>query len=245
MNTPWSASHYDVPNLGNRQGVSTSIPRSPGNAVLGAKETAWEGIPSERPRGTVVEAGTVELTVSEDLAEGQSKKLDASLELLCENDPELHLRSDEIDGLATHIIDTSGSSGRALADFQMQSMLLEQQNKRRLLRARQMKRLTNAGRSSIRSDSLNMQTGSHSSLPGNSSPEVREEAAVNRVNESAVPAMKRSRLDHLSNDSINNSNRASRVSVHRFPEDKALESEVRVMNLELGERVRCMSVDLI
>ena len=66
----------------------------------------------------------VEITISEDLADGQNAKLDASLKLLGEDE------DDEIHIIETNISATQGA--HALQDYQMQLMLLEQQNKKRL-----------------------------------------------------------------------------------------------------------------
>lgn len=89
----------------------------------------------------------IEATISEDLADGQVSKLDACLNLLGEDDPHLYLPSDVLDEDELHFIETefapqnlaTGIDGgnHALQDYQMQLMLLEQQNKKRLLRARQ------------------------------------------------------------------------------------------------------------
>ena len=81
----------------------------------------------------------IEDTISEDLAEGHTVKLDESLGILGENDLVLFLPSDEPDEDEIHIIaqDSGNSSNHALQDYQMQLMLLEQQNKKRLLMARQ------------------------------------------------------------------------------------------------------------
>ena len=83
----------------------------------------------------------VEITISEDLADGQIAKLDASLKLLGEDDQTLLLASDELEDDEIHIIETTIDTidaNRALQEeYQMQLMLLEQQNKKRLLMAMQ------------------------------------------------------------------------------------------------------------
>lgn len=89
----------------------------------------------------------IEATISEDLADGQVSKLDACLNLLGEDDPHLCLPSDVLDEDELHFIETefapqnittgTNGGGHALQEYQMQLMLLEQQNKKRLLMARQ------------------------------------------------------------------------------------------------------------
>lgn len=83
----------------------------------------------------------VEITISEDLGDGQSAKLDASLKLLGVDDPKLLLPSDELEDDEIHIIETAIDAPQggslALQDYQKQLMLLEQQNKKRLLKTRQ------------------------------------------------------------------------------------------------------------
>ena len=87
------------------------------------------------------EKENVEITISEDLADGQNTKLDASLKLLGEDDQKLLLPSDELEEDEIHIIETTIDAPQGgihpLQDYQMQIMLLEQQNKKRLLIARQ------------------------------------------------------------------------------------------------------------
>lgn len=82
----------------------------------------------------------VEITISEDLGDGQNAKLDASLKLLGVDDQKLLLPSDELEDDEIHIIETAIDApqrgSHALQDYQMQLMLLEQQNKKRLLNAR-------------------------------------------------------------------------------------------------------------
>lgn len=83
----------------------------------------------------------VEPTISEDLADGQDAILDASLELLGDDELVLLLPNDEPDEEEIHIIEapvaTVSGNNHQLQDYQMQLMLLEQQNKKRLLQARQ------------------------------------------------------------------------------------------------------------
>jgi hypothetical protein len=96
-----------------------------------------------KKQNTVEDKDQVDATISEDLADGQTAKLDASLKLLGDDDIELLIPSDDLDDDEIHIIETTGDlftvpgSNRALQDYQMQLMLLEQQNKKRLLIARQ------------------------------------------------------------------------------------------------------------
>ena len=75
------------------------------------------------------------MTISEDLADGHSADLDASLKLLGEDDLKLLLPNNDYEDDEIHITDVAGNN--ALQDYQMQLMLLEQQNKKRLLLARQ------------------------------------------------------------------------------------------------------------
>ncbi|KAI7977663.1 hypothetical protein EIK77_010254 [Talaromyces pinophilus] len=77
-----------------------------------------------------------EITISEDLGDGQSAKLDASLKLLSRDELELLIPSDELEDDEIHIIEIS-TENHALKDYQMQLMLLEQRSKNRLLMARQ------------------------------------------------------------------------------------------------------------
>lgn len=83
---------------------------------------------------------SVEITISEDLTDGQSARLDACLNLLGEEDIELLLPSDELEDDEVHIIETSDlielPTSHSLADYQLQLMLLEQQNKKRLMLGR-------------------------------------------------------------------------------------------------------------
>ncbi|MCJ1240998.1 hypothetical protein MMC14_009002 [Varicellaria rhodocarpa] len=85
--------------------------------------------PEKEEQDGVNNKQNVQTSISEDLAGGQSAKLDASLKLLSE---------DELGDNNIHIIETARHSGNhALQDYQMQLMLLEQQNKKRLLLAKQ------------------------------------------------------------------------------------------------------------
>ena len=97
-------------------------------------------------QGIVNDKENVETTISEDLAEGQDAKLDASLKLLGDDDLKLLLPSDEPEDDGIHILETTTNApqrgGLALQDYQMQLMLLEQQNKKRLLLRRQEEELT-------------------------------------------------------------------------------------------------------
>lgn len=82
----------------------------------------------------------IEVTISEDLADGYSAKLDASLKLLSEDDLKLLLPNHELEDDEVHIIQTTDVAlwdGYALQDYQTQLMLLEQQNRKRLLLAKQ------------------------------------------------------------------------------------------------------------
>jgi hypothetical protein len=84
---------------------------------------------------------TIEATISEDIADGQSALLDACLKLLVGDELELHVPSDELEEYEIHIIETAARpTNHALRDYQMQLMLLEQQNKKHLLMQRQMQR---------------------------------------------------------------------------------------------------------
>ena len=91
---------------------------------------------------TVDNKKDIEITISEDLAEGQVAKLEASLKLLSEGDLKLLIPSDELEDDEIHIIETSVevpqiTTALGLQDYQMQLMLLEQQNTKRLLTAQQ------------------------------------------------------------------------------------------------------------
>ena len=79
----------------------------------------------------------LETTISQDLADGHTANLDASLKLLSEDNPKLFIPGDELEDDEIHIIGTTQGGTHSLQDYQMQLMLLEQQNKKRMLMARQ------------------------------------------------------------------------------------------------------------
>ena len=87
----------------------------------------------------------IEITISEDLADGQTAKLEASLKLLSEDDLKLFVPNDEPEDDEIHMVEKTFSfpaqdvESHALQDYQMQLMLLEQQNKKRFQKARQEK----------------------------------------------------------------------------------------------------------
>ncbi|KAL8629316.1 hypothetical protein Q9189_004965 [Teloschistes chrysophthalmus] len=90
---------------------------------------------------TINDKASTQATISEDLADGQTTTLDASLKLLSEENPKLVLPNDLEDD-QIHFVGEAPPGERqdenhALQDYQMQLMLLEQQNKKRLLLARQ------------------------------------------------------------------------------------------------------------
>lgn len=90
---------------------------------------------------TVDNKKDIEITISEDLAEGQVAKLEASLKLLSEGDLKLLIPSDELEDDEIHIIETTVEVPQNLTvldlqDYQRQLMILEQQNKKRLLRTK-------------------------------------------------------------------------------------------------------------
>lgn len=91
-------------------------------------------------RDAVGDKESVEITISEDLTDGQSARLDAALNLLGEEDIELLLPNDELKDEEVHIIEISRlivqPTSESLIDYQMQPMLLEQQNLKRLMIAR-------------------------------------------------------------------------------------------------------------
>lgn len=81
----------------------------------------------------------IEATISEDLADGYDAKLDASLHLLTAEDGKLRLPTDKVEEDEIHIIENDMEHMKTavyLQDYQRQLMLLEQQNKKRLLQAR-------------------------------------------------------------------------------------------------------------
>ena len=91
---------------------------------------------------TIRDVEDIDNTISEDVADGQLAKLDACLKLLSEDDFIFFLPSDELEDDEIHVIETvdiaaKQYSNHDLQDYQLQLMLLEQQNKRRLLMARQ------------------------------------------------------------------------------------------------------------
>ena len=92
-------------------------------------------------RAAAKDKENIQVTISEDLADGHNANLDASLKLLSEDDPKLLLRSDLFEDEEIHIIQRTNVAPRgendALQDYQMQLMLLEQQKKKRLVMARQ------------------------------------------------------------------------------------------------------------
>lgn len=108
--------------------------------ILRTNEAQQRIYQKEEKQDAVNDKENVEITISEDLADGQNAKLDASLKLLGEDEQKLLLPSDELDDDEIHIIETNTSAtqggNHALQDYQMQLMLLEQQNKKRLLKAR-------------------------------------------------------------------------------------------------------------
>jgi hypothetical protein len=83
----------------------------------------------------------IEVSISEDLADGQIDKLDAALKLLSDDELRLLIPSDELEDDEIHIIETQFGApqggNHALQEYQRQLLLLEQQNKKRLLDARQ------------------------------------------------------------------------------------------------------------
>ena len=85
----------------------------------------------------------IEVTISEDLADGTSAKLDASLKVLSQGDSKLLLVSDELEDDEIHIIETTSEAplvgNHSLQDYQMQLMLVEQQKRKRRLMVRQEK----------------------------------------------------------------------------------------------------------
>ena len=110
-----------------------------------ALETRQQEDRKKEQRDTFGNQQDIETTISEDLADGQTTKLDASLKLLGEDELTLFLPSDVLEDDEIHVIeapaltpaDNQHNGNHALQDYQMQLMLLEQQNKRRLLMARQ------------------------------------------------------------------------------------------------------------
>jgi hypothetical protein len=77
----------------------------------------------------------VECTISEDLAGGRTAQQDQNLKALHADKDQLVLRTHAIGEDADRGVE--GSGNHALQDYQMQLMLLEEQNKQRLLETRQ------------------------------------------------------------------------------------------------------------
>ena len=81
----------------------------------------------------------VKVTISEDLAEGSSANLDRFLKLLRAQEFKLLVPTDTFEDMEEHIIDRAAElqlGNPALRDYQIQLMLLEQQNQKRRLMAR-------------------------------------------------------------------------------------------------------------
>ena len=111
-----------------------------------------------------------DFTISEDLADGEVAKLDACLKLLAEDEFVFFLPSDELEDDEIHVIETVNIAAKRytnheLQDYQMQLMLLEQQNKKRLLMARR-EQDTAVGLAITKNDrrSLWSQTGPYENL---------------------------------------------------------------------------------
>jgi hypothetical protein len=102
---------------------------------------AQQWIESKEAKDDGNDNNKIEATISEDLADGQTGKLDAALKLLSDDELRLLIPSDELEDDEIHIIETQFGApqggNHSLQDYQMQLMLLEQQNKKRLLLARQ------------------------------------------------------------------------------------------------------------
>ena len=77
----------------------------------------------------------VECTISEDLAGGRTAQQDQNLKALHADKDQLVLRTHAISDDAARGVEESRN--HALQDYQMQLMLLEEQNKQRLMMARQ------------------------------------------------------------------------------------------------------------
>lgn len=133
---------YDIPD---RLFVSTETQLRPNykNQRIVQKSRPKEKL---NDKETVNDEEEIQATISADVADGHNAQLDASLKLLSEDDPKLILPNDLEDD-EIHIIEAAatGPSGanvpsggnHALQKYQMELMLLEQQNKKRLLMARQ------------------------------------------------------------------------------------------------------------
>lgn len=104
--------------------MQDSITQYSGAQIQRTNEARRQIDQNKEKQDAVNDKVNVEVTISEDLADGQSAKLDASLKLLGGDDIET-------------TIDASQGGSRALQDYQRQLMLLEQQNKERLLMATQ------------------------------------------------------------------------------------------------------------
>lgn len=131
---------------GNSEAVSASY-----DTEIHPKDKTQHIIQETRPteklndRGAANDKKEIQATISADVADGHNAQLDASLKLLSEDDPKLVLRNDLEDD-EIHIIEatTTGppslnvknGGNHALQDYQMQLLLLEQQNKKRLLNSR-------------------------------------------------------------------------------------------------------------
>ena len=96
----------------------------------------------QKKQDAVEDRENIQATISEDLADGQTAKLDASLKLLGEDDLKLLLPND-LEADEIHIIEATTSrlqdNKHDFQQYQMQLILLEQQNKKRLLDAKREK----------------------------------------------------------------------------------------------------------
>jgi hypothetical protein len=81
---------------------------------------------------TIEGVSSILTTISEDRTTGTSSHEEANLKSLDQGRSALSLKTDSVDAPAT-----AGLGSQALQDYQMQLMLLEQQNKRRLMMARE------------------------------------------------------------------------------------------------------------
>lgn len=96
---------------------------------------ARQRIDQRKEKQDTVDNKDTGLTISEDLAEGQTAKLEASLKLLSEDELKLIIPSDELEDDEIHLIETNLGVPQGLKDYQSQLMLLEQANKKRFLQA--------------------------------------------------------------------------------------------------------------
>lgn len=132
----------------NHEGVN-SVPTLSENSIYQYSRTQTQRANEARQRISrknerqlaIKDKESIDITISEDLADGQVAKFDSSLKLLGEDDLELLLPNDELGDDEIHIIETTinvpqHNTSFALQDYQMQLMLLEQQNKKRLFLAR-------------------------------------------------------------------------------------------------------------